>query len=60
VRRTFDGHGQCFLETGDGRAGVGAGNFYGEPTPQIVLRAPSRRSHWAKVLFEKRWLSQWF
>jgi len=60
VRRTFDGHGQCFLETGDRRAGIGVGNFYGEPTPQIVLRAPSRWSHWAKVLFEKRWLSQWF
>lgn len=60
VRRTFDGQGECFLETGDGRAGLGAGNFYGEPTPQIVLRAPSRWWHWAKVLFEKRWLSQWF
>lgn len=59
-RRAFDGHGQCFLETGDGRAGLGAGNFYGEPTPQIELRKPSRWWHWAKVLFEKRWLSHWF
>ena len=30
VRRTFDGKGQCFLETGNGRAGLGAGNFYAE------------------------------
>jgi sulfide:quinone oxidoreductase len=58
-RRAFDGHGTCFLETGDGRAGLGTGNFYGEPTPQIELREPSRWLHWGKVLFEKRWLSQW-
>jgi sulfide:quinone oxidoreductase len=59
-RRHFDGYGQCFLETGDGRAGVGAGNFYAEPTPQVNLRNPSRWWHWSKVLFERRWLSKWF
>lgn len=59
-RRAFDGHGQCFVETGDGRAGIGAGNFYGEPKPQVTLRSPSRIWHWAKVLFEKRWLAKWF
>jgi sulfide:quinone oxidoreductase len=59
-RRAFDGHGQCFVETGDGRAGIGAGNFYGEPKPQVTLRRPSRIWHWAKVLLEKRWLAQWF
>lgn len=58
--RRFDGHGQCFLEVGDGRAGLGAGNFYGEPTPQVTLHRPSRRWHWGKVLFEWRWLRQWF
>jgi len=59
-RRRCDGYGQCFLETGDGRAGVGAGNFYAEPTPQVNLRNPSRWGHWSKVLFERRWLSKWF
>jgi sulfide:quinone oxidoreductase len=59
-RRTFDGHGECFVETGDGRAGFGAGNFYAEPLPQVALRAPSRFWHWGKVLFEWRWLRQWF
>ncbi|HEX9610441.1 MAG TPA: FAD-dependent oxidoreductase [Gemmatimonadales bacterium] len=59
-RRRFDGHGQCFLETGDGRAGLGAGNFYAEPTPQVKLRGPGRVWHWGKVLFERRWLRQWF
>ncbi len=59
-RRAFDGHGQCYLETGDGRAGLGSGNFYAEPTPQVTLRGPSRWWHWGKVLFEQRWLRQWF
>jgi sulfide:quinone oxidoreductase len=58
-RRAFDGHGQCFVETGDGRAGVGAGNFYGEPRPQVRLRAPSRIWHWTKVAFEKWWFARW-
>ena len=60
VRRTFDGHGECFIETGDGRAGFGTGNFYAEPVPQIVLKGPNRMWHWGKVLFEWRWLRQWF
>jgi sulfide:quinone oxidoreductase len=58
--RAFDGHGECFLETGDGRAGFGAGNFYAEPTPQVALKMPSRWWHWGKVLFEWRWLREWF
>jgi sulfide:quinone oxidoreductase len=58
--RAFDGHGECFLETGDGRAGFGTGNFYAEPTPQVALKSPSRWWHWGKELFEWRWLRQWF
>ncbi len=58
-RRVFDGHGQCFLETGDGRAGLGAGNFYAEPVPQVHLRRPGRMTHWAKVWFEQVWLRRW-
>ncbi len=56
----FDGHGSCFIEAGDGRAGFGNGDFYAEPTPQIKLHAPSRWWHVGKVLFEKRWLRRWF
>jgi sulfide:quinone oxidoreductase len=52
----FNGYGECFIETGGGKAGFGAGNFYAEPVPLIKLRAPSRRWHLAKVLFEKSWL----
>ena len=59
-RRRFDGWGECFVETGDGRAGFGAGNFYAEPTPAVALRAPGRWGHWGKMWFEWRWLRRWF
>ena len=52
----FTGQGACFVETGDGRAGYGSGNFYAEPAPQIRLRPPGRLLHLAKVLYEKFWL----
>jgi len=57
---TFDGYGECFIETGDGKAGFGRGNFYAEPLPDVKLKNVGRRWHWGKVLFEKRWLRQWF
>ena len=54
--RRFDGHGECFLEVGDGKAGFGSGDFYAEPTPQVKLRPPNRVLHLGKVAFEKFWL----
>jgi sulfide:quinone oxidoreductase len=56
----FDGEGECFIETGDGKAGFGSGNFYAEPLPQVKVHPPARRWHAAKVLFEKDWLRRWF
>lgn len=56
----FDGTGACFIETGAGRAGYGAGDFYAEPAPVMKLRSPSRLWHLGKVLFEKYWLWKWF
>ena len=56
----FDGHGECFIEIGDGKAGFGSGNFFAEPTPEIKLRQPSRTMHLGKVAFEKYWLYEWF
>jgi sulfide:quinone oxidoreductase len=56
----FDGHGECFIETGDGKAGFGRGNFYAEPAPQVNLHKVGRHWHAAKVLFEKDWLRRWF
>jgi len=56
----FDGHGECFLETGDGKAGFGSGDFYAEPAPRIKLKQPGRTLHMGKVAFEKYWLFDWF
>ena len=56
----FDGHGECFIEMGNGRAGFGGGNFYAEPKPIVKLKQPGRRWHWGKVLFEKQWLWRTF
>ncbi|MCC6747212.1 MAG: NAD(P)/FAD-dependent oxidoreductase [Deltaproteobacteria bacterium] len=53
----FDGHGECFIETGGGAAGFGSGNFYGEPKPEVELFPPAVHFHLAKVLFEKTWLT---
>lgn len=52
----FNGHGECFVEIGDGKAGFGGGDFYAEPKPDVRVRAPSWRWHLGKVLFEKSWL----
>lgn len=52
----FDGHGECFVEAGDGRAAFGKGNFYAEPAPEIHLHPPNRWWHYGKVMFEQYWL----
>ncbi|MBI2568162.1 MAG: hypothetical protein HYV63_14125 [Candidatus Schekmanbacteria bacterium] len=57
---SFDGHGECFVEVGDGRAGFGSGTFYAEPAPVVRMHRPGLRWHWGKVLFEKYWLRRWF
>ncbi len=55
----FDGLGECFIETGDGKAGFGKGDFYAEPVPQMKIHPPGRHWHAGKVLFEKDWLRRW-
>ena len=57
---TFNGKGYCWLELGDGKAGIASGNFYAEPEPAVRLYPPMRPWHWGKVLFEKWWLRHWF
>jgi sulfide:quinone oxidoreductase len=52
----FQGEGMCFIESGGGRAGMGSGNFYAEPLPEVRLREPGLLWHGAKVLYEKYWL----
>jgi len=56
---SFDGHGSCFIETGGGRAGFGAGDFYAEPRPAVTMHRPGRMWHMGKVLLEKQILWQW-
>ncbi|MBI5137523.1 MAG: NAD(P)/FAD-dependent oxidoreductase [Nitrospirae bacterium] len=58
--RRFAGDGECFVETGDGQAGFGSGNFYAAPAPQVKLRGPNRALHLGKVAFERFWLFEWF
>ena len=58
--RLFTGEGMCFLEIGDARAGLGKGNFYAEPTPQVAMHGPNVLWHAGKVLYEKYWLYRYF
>jgi sulfide:quinone oxidoreductase len=57
---SFDGEGECFIETGDGKAGFGRGNFYAEPLPDVKVHPPGRHWHAGKVLLEKDCLRRWF
>lgn len=52
----FDGYGICFIETGGGMAGVGSGNFYAEPLPDVRMRFPNPLWHLGKILHGKYWL----
>lgn len=58
--RQFTGEGMCFIESGGGRAGIGKGNFYAEPTPQVEMRGPNLFWHASKILYEKYWLCRRF
>src|SRR3990172_5196381 len=60
AQREFLGHGACFVEIGDGRAGFGGGDFFADPAPQVKLKPPSLWLHLGKVLYEKYWLYRWF
>ncbi len=58
-RRKFDGHGYCFLEVGDGRAGSANGDFYASPR-QVQMQDPTRLRRLGKKLFERWWLHRWY
>jgi sulfide:quinone oxidoreductase len=55
----FNGHGFCYIETGDGVAAYGSGNFYSIPGPRITLEPPSRRYRQEKEDFERTALALW-
>jgi NADPH-dependent 2,4-dienoyl-CoA reductase/sulfur reductase-like enzyme len=44
---SFDGHGECFIETGAGKAGFGAGDFYAAPTARSSSTDRPAAGTWA-------------
>ena len=58
--KKYDGKAYCFLETGHGKSGFATGNFYAKPSPDVRMKKPGRKWHWAKILFEKYWFWKWF
>ena len=57
-RKSFDGFGQCIIETGDLCAAVGRGNFYAEPTPEVAMEGPEPQWHDLKAQVEESWLKK--
>lgn len=55
-KKSFDGMGDCFIETGDLCAAIGRGNFYAQPTPQVVMEGPDPKWHTVQEQFEETWL----
>jgi sulfide:quinone oxidoreductase len=56
----FGGQSGCFMSTETGKAAYIVGNFFAQPEPQVSMRGPNRRWHWAKLGFERVWLWRWF
>ncbi|HET9555022.1 MAG TPA: FAD/NAD(P)-binding oxidoreductase [Anaeromyxobacteraceae bacterium] len=51
--------GECWVETGDGVAAHGQGDFFGDPVPVVSLEAPTSEAHRAKAAWEQEWLARW-
>jgi sulfide:quinone oxidoreductase len=56
----FGGQGGCLMSTSEGKAAYIDGDYFAEPEPEVRLRGPNRRWHWAKLGFERLWLWRWF
>jgi sulfide:quinone oxidoreductase len=56
----FGGQGSWFMSTAANRAAQITGKFYPEAGPDVRMRGPNRRWHWAKVGYERLWLWRWF
>jgi sulfide:quinone oxidoreductase len=53
--RSWDGFGECFIETGAGNAGYGSGSFYSTPKPMINLQMPSKELRERKNAWGNYW-----
>jgi sulfide:quinone oxidoreductase len=53
--RSWDGFGECFIETGSGNAAYGSGSFYSSPKPVINLQMPSKELRERKDAWGNYW-----
>ncbi len=53
--KSWDGFGECFIETGSGNAAYGSGSFYASPKPMINLQKPSKELRERKESWGKYW-----
>lgn len=56
--RSWDGFGECFIETGSGNAGYGSGSFYSMPKPVINLQIPSKELRERKDAWGNYWIKR--
>ncbi len=56
----FNGKGYCFVETGDGKAAYADGDFFAEPSANVIMQDPSEKFLLEKIEFEKKRLKEWF
>ncbi|WP_459551925.1 hypothetical protein [Mycobacterium kiyosense] len=55
----FDGHGYCFIDTGNHESARGIGDFYALPEPEVELVQPSKELHQLKQQEEREWIDLW-
>jgi len=53
--KSWDGFGECFIETGSGNAAYGSGSFYASPKPMINLQAPRKELRGRKDAWGSYW-----
>ena len=53
--RNWDGFGECFIETGSGKAAYGSGSFYSSPKPVINLQMASKELRERKDTWGDYW-----
>ena len=53
--RSWDGFGECFIETGSAKAAYGSGSFYSSPKPMINMQMPSEELRKRKDTWGDYW-----
>lgn len=53
--RSWDGFGECFIETGSGNAAYGSGSFYASPKPMINMQMPNTELRERKDAWGNYW-----